>query len=356
VSARPHGEGMTWSADGLVAMVGERFLVPTRTSPLASLWIATYGALAFPHLIAGSARRYRARIQGTEVRALCVGREGAFRTLLTRLFAGRAQLEGVGGRYLLWTPRRTWAAEADLVAVVIHPWLAARFRAAGWMICPEFVRWQGQLSRMPPARPSKSLASERVRIAKGGYALEEPVGSKRDWEQFWRGMVFPYATRRFGDEAWIPSRGYVRALQRNGTLLFIRRRGERVAGACALRSRTEAWVAAVGVRDGSVALMRSGALAAVYAFTIDWAKASRMSRIDFGRTSSSQLDGIARFKRKWGLSPVRDPLSRLVAIWMNPGQPALRHTLERARFLAEADGPPFGIPPEKCKEEEECTS
>ena len=332
------------SLDGLVATVGERFLVPTRTSRLASLWIAAYGALAFPYVSAGTARRYRASVQETEVRVLCVGREDTFRTLLTRLFSGRAQLEGVDGRYVVWTPRRFWPAEADLVAVAIHPWLSARFRAAGWSVCPEVVRWQGELSRMPPANPSKSLASERGRIAKGGYALEEPGGSKHDWEQFNQGMVVPYATQRFGDEAWIPSRGYLRALQRNGALLFVRKDGERVAGACVLRSGTEAWVAAVGVRDGDVALMRSGALAAAYALTIDWAKASGMVRIDFGRTSSFQLDGIGRYKRKWGMSPVRDPLSRLIAIKVDPGQPALRHALEREPFLAEVDGALRGLP------------
>ena len=117
-----------------------------------------------------------------------------------------------------------------------------------------------------------------------------------------------------------------------------------MAGACVLRSGTEAWVAALGVRDGDVALMRSGALAAAYALTIDWAKASGMVRIDFGRTSSFQLDGIGRFKRKWGMSPVRDPLARLIAIKVDPGQPALRHALEREPFLAEVDGALRGLP------------
>jgi Acetyltransferase (GNAT) domain len=323
---------------GLAAAVGERFLVPARTSPLASLWIAAHAVLAFPYAVMGSARRYRADVEGTQVRALCVGREDPFRTLLTRLLAGRLHLEGAGRRYFLWRPRRFWPTEADLIAVDIHPWLAARFRAAGWLVCPEFVRWQGELSRMPPAKPSKSLDSDLVRITRGGYAPEEPAGSRRDWEEFKEGMFIPYAARRFGEEAWIPSSGYLRALRRKGTLLFLRKDGQRVAGVCMLRGGDEAWVAALGVRDGDLALMRSGAIAAAYALAIDWAKARGMRRIDFGRTSGFQLDGIARFKRKWGTSPVRDPLSRLIAIRVDPGQPALQRALEREPFLVETDG------------------
>jgi hypothetical protein len=344
VMTRAPGDRTTRFAGGLAAAVGERFLVPARTSPLASLWIAAHAVLAFLYVITGSARRYRARVEGTQVRALCVGREDSFRILMTRLFAGRVHVEGSGRRYFLWRPRRFWPMEADLVAVDIHPWLAARFRAAGWLVCPEFVRWQGELSRMPPAEPSKSLDSDLLRIARGGYALEEPVGSVRDWEEFKQGMVIPYAARRFGDEAWIPSSGYQRAVRRKGRLLFVRKDGQRVAGVCVIRSGDEAWVAGLGVRDGDLALMRSGAIAAVYALAIDWVKACGMRRIDFGRTSAFQLDGLARFKRKWGMSPVRDPLSRLIAIRVDPGQPALRQALEREPFLVETDGALRGYP------------
>jgi hypothetical protein len=197
---------------------------------------------------------------------------------------------------------------------------------------------------MPPTKPTRSLESDLVRISRDGYALEEAAGSTRDWEEFTRGMVIPYAARRFGDEAWIPSSGYLRALRRNGALLFMRKDGRRVAGTCVLRSGAEAWVAALGVKGGDLALMRSGAVAAVYALAIEWAKARGMRRIDFGRTSAFQLDGIARFKRKWGMSPVRDPLSRLIAIRVDPGQPALQRALEREPFLVETDGALRGYP------------
>lgn len=320
-----------------MAAVGERFLVPARTSPRASLWIAAHAALALLFLVAGNACRYRVDLGGLGVRVLCIGRHGLFRALVGRLFDGEGHLESSSRRCMLWKPRRFWPTDTDLVALDVHPWLAARFRAAGWLVCPEFVRWKGTLSRMPPTKPSKSLRSDLQRVAKGGYALE---GSTRlaDWDEFERGMFIPYAVRRFEENAWIPSPGYLRALKGTGTLLFVRKDGQRVGGACVVRYGDEAWVAAIGVKDGSLALMRGGALAAVYALTIEWAKNHGMRRIDFGRTSAFQRDGIARFKRKWGMSPVPDPLSRLVAIRANPAQPAIRRAMEREPFLVETGG------------------
>jgi len=321
----------------LVAAVGERFLVPAKTSPRSSLWISAHAVLTLPFLVAGSAWRYRADLAGTRVRVLCIGRDGQFRVLVGRLLDGEGQLESSSRRRMLWKPRRFWPTDADLVALDVHPWLAARFRAAGWLVCPEFVRWKGTLSRMPPSKPSKSLRSDLQRVAKGEYELERSTRSA-DWDEFERGMFIPYAVRRFEENAWIPSSGYLRALKGTGTLLFVRKDGQRVGGACVVRHDDEAWVAAIGVEDGNLALMQGGAVAAIYALTIEWARNHGMRRVDFGRTSAFQRDGIARFKRKWGMSPVPDPLSRLIAIRADPAQPAIRRAMEREPFLIETDG------------------
>jgi len=331
-------EALAPSVERVGAAVSERFIVPARTSRRPRIWVAGHAVLATPFVVVGTERRYSACLDGVDVRVLCVGREERFRPFLTRVLAGHAQLEGTSRGRLVWSPSRFWPVDASLVAVELHRWLAARFRAAGWLVCPEFVRWQGSLSSMPPSKPSESLRTDLRRLARGGYGLDAAAGSVRDWAQFERDMVIPYAKRRFGDEAWIPSSGYLRAVRARGKLLFVTKDGERVAGACVLRGRKEAWVVAVGVRDGDIDLMRGGAIAAVYGLTIGWARGLGVRRMDFGRTSAFQLDGIARFKRKWGMSPIRDPLSPLIAIQLAPAQPALRRAMERQPFMVETDG------------------
>ena len=324
-------------SDRLTATVAERFLVPAITSPRAALWIAGYRALSVPFVTVGTARRYRASLEGEDFPVLCVGRQRRFRALITRLLAGQAQLEETSIGCPLWNPDRFSPTNPGLVAVELHPSLARQFQAAGWLICPESVRWRGSLSQMPPAKRSSSLQSDLKRVRRGRYTLEEAAGSKLDWDEFKRGMVIPYARRRFGEEVWIPSSLLLRDLEARGKLLFVIKEGRRVAGVCVLCNRDQAWIPLLGVKDGDLALMREGALAGLYALTIDWARGIGIRGIDFGRTSAFQLDGLAQFKRKWGMSPVRDPLSHLIAIRVDPAQPALQRALEREPFLIESE-------------------
>ena len=318
--------------------IAASFVVPARTSPRASLWIAGYRVLHLPFATVGAARRYRVSLDADHASVVCVGRQERFRRLLTRVFDGRAQLEAVSPGWPLWNPQRFWPANAALVAVEVHPFFARRFRAARWLICPERVRWQGSLSRMPPAKPSKSLREDLLRVKRRGYTLEESTGSRRDWREFERGMLLPYAQQRFGEEARQPAAGVLREVRKRGTLLFLIKEGRRVAGGCLIRNGGEAWFAALGIKGGDIDLMRDGAIAGLYALLIDWANRLGMHRFDASSTCAFELDGLARYKRKWGMSPVREPLTPLIAVRADPTHEALRLALARQPFWIETEG------------------
>jgi hypothetical protein len=323
--------------DGLSATVGERFRLPAVTSPRAEWWIAAHRALLLPLVSAGTAHRYRAHCDGAGVQVLGVGDRERLEPFLSRLLAG-VQLLGTSGRQLLWPVERR-PEDADLVALDMHPWLAGRFRSAGWLVCPEMVRWVGRLSDMPPAKPSRSLRSDLRRVARGGYILEVTRGTTRDWEVFEREMLLPSVTTRFGEQAWRPSPALMRALRKRGLLHFVKRDGRRLGGACVVRHGDTVWVPLGGIKDGDLDLMREGVDSAHLWLTIEWARRLGMDRLDLGRTSPFCLDGIARYKRKWGMSPVADPLSRQIAIWVRPSNRSLRQALERQPFLVmETDG------------------
>jgi hypothetical protein len=295
--------------------------------------------LHMPFATLGTARRYRVSLDGDDARVVCVGRQESFRRLLTRVFGGRAQLEEASRGWPLWNPHRSWPADAELVAIEVHPFFARSFRAAGWLICPERVRWQGPLSEMPPAQPSKSLREDLRRVKNRGYTLEESTGSRHDWNQFEQQMLLPYAHRRFGQEARRPGPGLLRNAATRGQLLFLRHQGRRIAGMCVLCNGSEAWFAALGVSGGDVNLMRDGAIAGLYALGIDWARRIGMRRFDASSTFAFELDGLARYKRKWGMSPVREQLTPLIAMRVDPTHKALRLAIEREPFWIEnADG------------------
>ncbi len=325
--------------------MAESFIVTAKTSPRANRWIAGYRALHLPFALMGTARRYRVALESDDATVVCVGRQERFRRLLTRVFGGRAQLEQVSPLRPMWNPDWFWPADAAVVAVELHPSVASKFRAAGWLICPEFVRWRGIVSQMPPADPSRSLRLDLRRIRRSGYALEEAAGSERDWDQFKREMLIPYAARRFGEKARIPVPALLRRLETHGHLLFLTKRGERVAGQAVLCRGDELWLAGLGVKDGDLTLLREGAVAGLYALTIEWAREQGVRHIDAGRSPAFKLDGLADYKRKWGMTPMQEPFSHLIAVRTDPAHEAVRLAIAREPFWIESEGAGLEIYP-----------
>lgn len=314
--------------------MSEWFLVRVQTSSRALLWQLGHATLLLPLLLMPQSRRYHLWSDGDEQRLVFVGREERVPPLMRRLSARGEPVGSPTRRWAVALPQTLRGLDAELVAAEVHPWLAGAFRRRGWLILPELVRWRGRLADMPPAAPSKSLKSDLLKVARGGYTLEESRGTPEDWREFEDSMVVPYARERFGSDAWIASPAMMRALRREARILFLEQEGRRVAGACVLCRDGVAWIPMLGVSGGDVERMREGALAATYAMTIEWARAAGMERINMGRTRGYGSDGIARYKRKWGLTPEDDPLSPLVAVCVDESRPELRAELERESLVA----------------------
>ena len=240
---------------GIRAGIADSLMVPAKSSPRSALWIRAYRALHVPFAIVGTARRYRVSLDGVERTVVCVGRQARFRRLLTRVFGSSVELVGVARGLPLWSRDRNWPTDAALVAIELHPSFATRFRNSGWLICPELVRWRGDLSEMPPARPSRSLRIDLRRVEHAGYTLREAVGSKLDWNEFRQEMLVPYAARRFQHKARLPAPALLWKLEKDGKLLFLIKEGRRIAGQAVLCNRDEVRLAALGVRAGDLGSM-----------------------------------------------------------------------------------------------------
>jgi GNAT acetyltransferase-like protein len=301
----------------LLASVEERFLVPAYASPRPEAWIATHDVLALPFQLRGAARR--AVVQTTEgvVRVLEIGRgkqSGAFCSQLLGTCA-----DGAGeGMLTLCNPTELERLESDLVLAEIHRWMAPRFRRAGWIIIPTDVRWRGTLSHLPPPHATTSLKSDLAKVRKFGYTIEH-ASTPEDWDRFYETMVLPQARARFGEDAWIPSERLRRELSRRGELHFIRRDGVRVAGICTICTGHALWLPVMGLCQGDPGLLREGVYSAVFSLVFEWARGQGYTHVDAGRTSSFTSDGVQHFKRKWGLEPVADPLTHLIAARVGPG-------------------------------------
>ncbi len=317
----------------LLVRVEERFLVRAYASPGAERWIAVHDALALPFQLRGEVRRSTVRTDQGSLRVVEIGRGKHTSPFCARLLGARSHgtVEGVR---TLCTPAALDDLGADLVLAEIHRWVAPRFRRAGWVVVPDCVRWRGDLGRIPLRRPSPGLKADLKKVSKFGYTLEA-AGTPRDWAEFYGGMVVPQARVRFGEEAWIPSERLRRELAARGVLHFIRREGVRVAGICTVPNGATLWLPVMGLRQGNPNLLKEGAYSAVFSLLFDWARKEGFSHVDAGRTSPFTLDGVHRFKRKWGLEPVSDPLSHVIAMRVGA---AARPAFARQPVLADMGG------------------
>jgi len=301
----------------LLASVEERFLVPAYASPRSEAWIATHDVLALPFQLRGAARR--AVVETTEgvVRVLEIGRGKQSGAFCSQLLGTCADREGEG-MLTLCNPAELERLESDLVLAEIHRWMAPRFRRAGWIIIPSDVRWRGKLSHLPPPHATTSLKSDLAKVRRFGYTIEH-ASNPEDWDRFYETMVLPQARARFGEDAWIPSERLRRELSRRGELHFIRRDGARVAGICTVCTGHAVWLPIMGMCQGDPGLLREGVYSAVFSLVFEWARGEGYTHVDAGRTSSFTSDGVQHFKRKWGLEPVADPLTHLIAARVGPG-------------------------------------
>jgi GNAT superfamily N-acetyltransferase len=308
----------------LLAAIEERWLVPAYSSPRAAAWVAAHEWLTVPFRLRGEVRRYEWPLAGQRLTVVTTGAPERLRQFteritgpLTEASIGTSIEAPASARRALWRPvplADSFAdAGADLTVAQIHRWAAPRFRQAGWRVIPSAVRWHGELACIPPTPCSHSLRDDLRKVRRYSYQVE-PAETAADWDEFYATMVVPQAERRFGDAAWIPSPAFLRALRKAGVLLFVCRAGARVGGFCIVPSGDRAWCPLLGILAGDESLRREGVLAAVYTFIVDWAKSRGYRIIDMGRTSPFASDGIAAYKRKWGLAPVLDPLSALFAV------------------------------------------
>ena len=304
----------------LLARVEERFLVPAFASRQADAWIATHDALAFPFQLEGELRRSIVPVDGVDLHIVEIGRGKHTGPLCTRLLGVRPQGREQGSVSLV-NPALLEDLGADLTMAEIHRWMAPRFRRAGWIVVPDDVRWHGEVSRLPPPRPSRSLKSDLNKVRKFGYTLEQGE-TDVDWEEFYDRMVLPQARARFGGGAWIPSERMRSELAERGVLHFVRRDGIRVAGICSILTDRSLWLPLMGIKRGDPLLLREGAYSAAFALLFEWARAQGCTHVDAGRTSAFVFDGVQRFKRKWGLEPVADPLTHVTAVRVGPAAAA----------------------------------
>jgi len=302
------------------------------------LWAAAYRGLMLPSFLRGPVYRQEGRIGGAEARIIRVGDARWLNYLLEDLTDSLApgNRDGTASR---WAASRLGTAQGHVTAVHIHPWASERFRRAGFLIVPQWVRWRGPLAEVPPPNPSTSLQRDLDKVRKREFRLEPIVRPGRaEWQSFVQEMLIPHTRSRFGDRTSLPSAAYMRQLESRSALLIVRLDGRRVGGVAVVPAGERVWMQLMGVSGGDPELIAQGTSAAIWVLTIEWARRSGYVEMDVGRTGPSLSEGLARYKWKFGFRPVADPLSPLVAIRSGGGGDGLVAALRRSRLVIEPGG------------------
>ena len=283
-----------------IAALDYWILFTVRLSQRPGPWIALHRLLSVPLLLRIDQHRLELEQGGGRIRVRCRTRSSQLGGLLPGAAAAEA------GSAAAANP------DPDLEIVQVHPWTAPWWRRRGWLMVPAFVRYQGSLDSVPPARPSKLLRRNLARAVRSGFRPRP--GDNADWERA-RAITESWARARFGSDVWFPPEHAWTRMRRHGRVIMIGDGARDVATVIVVSAGGgEAWLGPLGIAGGDHALLRAGALTAAYAAAVEMARRCGASTFDSGRCSARADDGIAAYKRRWGFRPNADPLSPLYAL------------------------------------------
>lgn len=146
---------------------------------------------------------------------------------------------------------------------------------------------------------NRETRKEFNKFDRAGFTVEisrDPTVGRLFYERF----HVPFIRGRHGRDAMMLSLRPFLCLLREGELLLVKRDGEPVSGVVCRREGSVYRTEYSGVREGDPQLVREGALAAEYYFSILRAHELGCRRIYFGISQPFLDNGILLFKKKWG--------------------------------------------------------
>jgi hypothetical protein len=148
-------------------------------------------------------------------------------------------------------------------------------------------------------RSGGSIRRDMTLVRRHGY---QPVLSdgKDDLETFYHSFYIPFTHERYGEMAFVRMADDLRRRVRRGGILWVQRAGSRVAAVLFELHEDTVDLLALGTLKGDRELVKEGAIAALYYFIIELARARGCRIVDFRGSRPSLCDGLLRYKSKWG--------------------------------------------------------
>lgn len=263
-------------------------------------WLAPLGdAVVGLTMLRGTSRR-----DGHPLAMLVAGSQHRVQWIVDRCFSAPPSREGLGHvpAWRLVRTLRRLRDSADVTVARVSSFTAARLGFGDdYLPVPDWIgmRLDAPFDLAAIARRSHSVADDLRRGRNAGWSAEVSRHSA-DFDAFYRDMYVPFMRNRHQAEGYVRSARRLRRAFRRGGLLWIRRDGERTAGLLFEHRHDVLAAVVLGVAGGELRWLKAGAIGAIYAEAIEYARHHGFRAIDLRGSRPSLEDGLTRYKRKWG--------------------------------------------------------
>jgi len=246
------------------------------------------------------------RISGQDGSVLAIGPKHVVDYIPRRFFRDGSTIESLGKIPLWNVPSllNRYQPTVDFTAIVMDHWSAKRVLERNrYLICPTWVAsWMPLTPEFNVRNLSNlnhSMSRDMAYVRNGRFAHEISL-DHRELDHFYDRFYIPYVIGRHGGLANMISRRKIRSIMRRGNLVWLERKGKRVAGLLSSTRRGNLEIAVIGLADGNIELLRGGTMSSLYFHAIQYGIDLGATSVFFGGSRPSLHDGVFRFKRKWG--------------------------------------------------------
>ena len=172
-----------------------------------------------------------------------------------------------------------------------------------YFVIPSWAAGEIDVARaLERCKTNASIKTDLRHIRRNGLTYRTTVDSD-EIERFYATMYLPTVKQAHSDCAFVTTLEELKREAGSLQLLLVEQNGDPIAGVClGTRDRRRLDALELGVANGNRELLKLGALAATYYYTLLYASENAYPTVYLGGARAFLRDGPLQYKRKWGLS------------------------------------------------------
>jgi hypothetical protein len=191
------------------------------------------------------------------------------------------------------------ASNADIVIARLDTFSTNLLTMPNFLRVPEWVRMVAKVPGSNKCFTSHSAKEDLRSIKKNGLSWRishDPLELRRHLDRDY----YPYTRLRHGEDAYVQPSAVLRKAFKDGGLLVVEINSQPVAGLIFEKrgSTMQIWTMACSESDES--LLSKRAMAAVYAFSFEYARSTGLDFVDMRGCRPCPADSLFFVKQKWG--------------------------------------------------------